>query len=36
MAKIYLRYIKNGTMTIDQVPPHWRADVQKLLDAESE
>lgn len=36
MAKIYARYVKNGSMTIDQVPPYWRAATQALLDAEQE
>ena len=32
MAKIYYRKIKAGSMTIEQVPEHWRAAVQALLD----
>lgn len=32
MAKIYLRKIKAGTMTIDQVPEHWREQVEKMLE----
>ena len=32
MAKIYYRKIKNGQMTIDEVPERWRAAVQTLLD----
>lgn len=35
MAKIYYRYIKAGTMGIDDVPPYWRDAVQKLLDADN-
>ena len=31
MAKIYARKIKNGEMTIDQVPEKWREEVKKLL-----
>lgn len=31
MAKIYVRKIRNGEMTIDQVPSKWRAEVEKLL-----
>lgn len=31
MAKIYVRKIRNGEMTIDQVPAKWRAEVEKLL-----
>lgn len=34
MAKIYYRKIKNGQMTIDEVPERWRDDVQALLDAD--
>ena len=32
MAKIYYRQIKDGKMTIDEVPTRWRAQVQALLD----
>jgi len=31
MAKIYVRKIKAGQMTIDDVPERWRADVEELL-----
>lgn len=31
MAKIYVRRIKAGLMTIDQVPLHWREQVRALL-----
>lgn len=31
MAKIYVRKIRNGEMTIEQVPTKWRAEVEKLL-----
>lgn len=34
MAKIYYRKIKAGSMTINEVPEHWRAAVQALLDAD--
>lgn len=34
MAKIYVRMIKAGRMTIDQVPERWRAEVETLLTAE--
>ena len=33
MAKIYIRMIKAGRMTIDQVPERWRAEVEALLAA---
>lgn len=35
MAKIYYRKIKAGSMTINEVPEHWRAAVQALLDADN-
>lgn len=35
MAKIYVRKIKAGQMTIDDVPERWRAEVKKLLEEES-
>lgn len=34
MAKIYYTRIKAEIMTIDEVPPRWRATVQALLDAD--
>ena len=34
MAKIYYRRIKDGTITIDDVPERWRAAVRALLDAD--
>lgn len=34
MAKIYVRKIKAGLMTIDDVPERWRAEVEKLLEGE--
>lgn len=33
MAKIYVRMIKAGRMTIDQVPERWRTEVEALLAA---
>lgn len=32
MAKIYYRRIKDGAITIDDVPERWKAAVQALLD----
>ncbi len=32
MAKIYVRRIKAGEMTLEQVPERWRAEVEALLD----
>ena len=34
MAKIYLRKILAGEMTIDDVPEKWREEVENLLIAE--
>ena len=34
MAKIYYRRIKDGAITIDDVPERWKAQVQALLDAD--
>lgn len=34
MAKIYYRRIKQGRMTIEDVPVRWREAVQELLDAD--
>lgn len=31
MAKIYARMIKNGKMTLENVPEKWRGQVEKLL-----
>ena len=36
MAKIYVRRILSGEMTIDDVPERWRAQVQEMLDGEPE
>ena len=36
MAKIYYRRIKQGRMTIEDVPVRWREAVQELLDADKE
>ena len=33
MAKIYARRILEGTLTIDDVPALWRAEVESLLAA---
>lgn len=32
MVKIYLRKVREGQMTIEEVPLKWRAEVQRLLD----
>ena len=36
MAKIYYRRIKDGVITIDDVPVRWKAAVQALLDADED
>lgn len=33
MAKIYARQIRDGKMTIDEVPARWRSVVEELLKA---
>ena len=35
MAKLYYKRVKAGKMTIEDVPEHWRADVQAMLDADN-
>lgn len=35
MAAIYVRWIKAGKMTIDQVPARWREQVEKMLEADA-
>ena len=32
MAAIYVRWIKAGKMTIEQVPARWREQVEKMLE----
>ena len=36
MAKLYYKWIKAELMTIEDVPTLWRAQVQKLMDMETE
>lgn len=36
MAKIYYRRIRDGRMTIEEVPERWREAVQALLDTDDE
>jgi hypothetical protein len=36
MAKLYYKRVKAEIMTIDEVPSKWRAQVQKMLDADTE
>lgn len=31
MAKVYARMIKNGKMTLENVPEKWRGQVEKLF-----
>lgn len=31
MAKVYARMVKNGKMTLENVPEKWRGQVGKLL-----
>lgn len=34
MVKLYVRKIKAGDITIDDVPERWRVDVEKALEEE--
>lgn len=36
MAKIYYRRIKDGLMTLDEVPQRWRNAVAAMLEADDE
>lgn len=31
MSAIYVRWIKAGKMTIEEVPPRWREEVRAIL-----
>lgn len=31
MAKIYARKVREGQMTLEEIPIKWRAEVEKLL-----
>ena len=32
MAKIYVRKIRSGQMTLEEVPERWREEVRELLE----
>ena len=34
MAKLYYIKVANGSMTLDEVPDKWRAEVRALIEAE--
>lgn len=34
MAKLYVKRIKAGKMTIEEVPEHWREEVRRMLEEE--
>lgn len=36
MAKIYYKRIKSGSMTIEDVPERWRADVLKMMEGRND
>lgn len=36
MAKIYYHRIKDGKMTLDDVPTRWKEQVRELLEADEE
>lgn len=31
MAKIYVKWLKSGRITLDDVPPRWRKEVEKMI-----
>lgn len=35
MTKLYVKKIKAGEMTIEDVPPRWRPAVKSMLEAET-
>ena len=35
MAKIYVRWIKAGKMTIEDVPARWREQVEQMLEEDA-
>ena len=35
MAAIYVRWIKAGKMTIEQVPARWREQVREMLEEDA-
>lgn len=32
MAKLYARKIRNGEMTLEEVPERWREEVRRILE----
>ena len=34
MAQIYVRWIRAGRLTVEEVPERWREEVQAMLDAQ--
>lgn len=36
MAAIYVRWIKAGKMTIDDVPERWREEVKTVLEGDAD
>lgn len=34
MVQIYVKLIKEGKRTIEQVPPIWREEVRKIIEGE--
>lgn len=36
MAKLYYEAVKAGKRTIESVPKRWRAEVEKMLEAEAD
>ena len=35
MVQVYVRLIKSGLRTLEQVPEYWRADVEKALEEDN-
>ena len=35
MVKIYLRAIKDGRITLEQIPPRWRSSVAEAIENET-
>ncbi len=36
MAKLYYEAVKAGKRTLESVPKRWRAEVEKMLEAEAD
>lgn len=36
MAMFWYKLVKSGARTLDQVPPKWRAEVERMLEDDNE